>query len=1127
MASNQANQADNAILARRLQVVEQGVAGTPIGSSSRIYGLTPQAPPSGSLNPTEVAPPVDSGSSKRMRVRESGALMVASDGQLNRLQQADTDLLAAIQRGDEPTDESQQVTCDSTEHPTASPTKRPVVEPEPTNITPFSKDDHDDGGGPWRYGQDDSLRGTQIGWQTGKFGKFVSNRDKPTQSGMSKGGNGHRLSHDNKLANEMISAYEFGDVNVLNRSGVNPPEKLPTTSFGTPTPVGGGSVGGNDGPDGDGGNGGSGDSHNGSNGSSDSSHGNRKSAGDPDGSGGDSGGGNSDPPRNVWESIPGENGMRRFLALLEAQLVKEKWSKIHIWRALVHVKDQWVFPRSVDAALWNIEHSSQASQLTNRLQSVNGSFKVQLAVDSALKEKVVKDAFTITAEMLASRRKKALSPKLMMRLMALLDDMNGSVHVGNFRSTIAGLTSMLKNANMCPLTLVQFDKEKETTTPHGIDINFEVPDGLKEELLIGGVNDTDKTAKVMYGAMGKALDDWVSASVGASGLVMTSGMSYLVRKGYLAPEVCRLVEMYRNTTLMIAHIIHRLVVKASQLASKVNKPFLHRLARKIQVAYLTAETYKCPVKCSIQSTDAMSLLLRTPNIGSHAMFEMLSALTDARNVGNYVEAVQLLSTPSHIPTTFTAHEGLVQIHQACSEAVGPEAKLLRKTGAMPLLFMVWMEGVQSSQHLTPESDKFLTQLQESYREQVRRMTSIPSTHAQNLTFSENRDGIVRALLEDLECSSPSGAVNVLTDAKVCTSVGTGEPTAEEIIAMLLESLCRILKNRLDFEKMYRIHMCDAYDAALVFDPTHESREREPGSTTERTAMMTEDDLLAFVASMRDVSIGEGDAPVKSIDSVLHTANVEAENPFCPPEERPVGFGAVGSTKRNGGESVDANIAHILLETAVNERYFTAHHPVGIPAPVLSLGRIYIMARKHKWLDTTQRTKPGDPPPLFNPPPLTLEESFDLPEMERAIYYALYRHVGTKWNSVVMGKFETLTMGYRDTVRQCKVDGNVRKMAQVAWENYGIDDESIVDTPHAALAAQMESQQLEISSLRAEMAAQADAKNAEAVAVEQAAIEKVKAQELRVSGAVDFLLNTGSGHSRAEAAEAVRESLSLP
>ena len=189
-----------------------------------------------------------------------------------------------------------------------------------------------------------------------------------------------------------------------------------------------------------------------------------------------------------------------------------------------------------------------------------------------------------------------------------------------------------------------------------------------------------------------------------------------------------------------------------------------------------------------------------------------------------------------------------------------------------------------------------------------------------------------------------------------------------------------------------------------------------------------------------------------------------------------------------------------------------------------------MARQKSWLDTSQRTKPGDPPPLRSPPPLTLEDSLDLPELERAIYYALYRNIGAQWNMRVMGKFETLTMGYRDTVRQCKVDGNVRKIAHVAWENYGINapyDESCVVVPHAALAAQMESQQLEISSLRAEMAAQEKARNAEAVAAEQAALEKVKAQELRVSGAVDFLLTTGSGHSRAEAVKAVRESLSLP
>ena len=85
---------------------------------------------------------------------------------------------------------------------------------------------------------------------------------------------------------------------------------------------------------------------------------------------------------------------------------------------------------------------------------------------------------------------------------------------------------------------------------------------------------------------------------------------------------------------------------------------------------------------------------------------------------------------------------------------------------------------------------------------------------------------------------------------------------------------------------------------------------------------------------------------------------------------------------------------------------------------------------------------------------------------------------------------------------------------MAWENFGINDshdESVA--PHAALAAQMESQQMEISSLRDEIAAQANARNAEAMAAEQAAFEKVKAQELRVSGAVDFLLKSGSGPRR--------------
>ena len=48
------------------------------------------------------------------------------------------------------------------------------------------------------------------------------------------------------------------------------------------------------------------------------------SGGDPGGSGGGSGGGSSEPPKNVWKSIPCDDGMRRFLAMLEAQLVKER-----------------------------------------------------------------------------------------------------------------------------------------------------------------------------------------------------------------------------------------------------------------------------------------------------------------------------------------------------------------------------------------------------------------------------------------------------------------------------------------------------------------------------------------------------------------------------------------------------------------------------------------------------------------------------------------------------------------------------------------------------------------------------------------------------------------------------------
>ena len=249
MESNQANQANNAVLARRLQLVEQGVVGTPMGSSLGICRLTPQAPPSVTLNQTAVATPLDSGPSKRMRVRESVASVLASDVRLSRLQQGDTDLLAAIQRGDNdaPTDEGRQVTCDPTEQSTASPTTLPVLEPEPTHITPFPKDDHDDDGDPDGLSSQPRAQDQRSLQVSGH---------KSEQSAMPKGGKG------NSPTNEMMLSYEFGAVAVLNRSGNdNIPEKLPTTSFAPPNSAqksfdnGGGSVGGNGGQGGDGENG--------------------------------------------------------------------------------------------------------------------------------------------------------------------------------------------------------------------------------------------------------------------------------------------------------------------------------------------------------------------------------------------------------------------------------------------------------------------------------------------------------------------------------------------------------------------------------------------------------------------------------------------------------------------------------------------------------------------------------------------------------------------------------------------------------------------------------------------------------------------------------------------------------
>ena len=57
--------------------------------------------------------------------------------------------------------------------------------------------------------------------------------------------------------------------------------------------------------------------------------------------------------------------------------------------------------------------------------------------------------------------------------MTLLDEMNGNVFVGNFRSTVTGLTLLLENSNMCPLELISTTHEEELIADHGIDTNLE------------------------------------------------------------------------------------------------------------------------------------------------------------------------------------------------------------------------------------------------------------------------------------------------------------------------------------------------------------------------------------------------------------------------------------------------------------------------------------------------------------------------------------------------------------------------------------------------------------------------------------------------------------------------------
>lgn len=134
----------------------------------------------------------------------------------------------------------------------------------------------------------------------------------------------------------------------------------------------------------------------------------------------------------------------------------------------------------------------------------------------------------------------------------------------------------------------------------------------------------------------------------------------------------------------------------------------------------------------------MSTMIKVPNIGAYASFTLMAGLSESHTIVNYVEVVQLLQAPSFIPSNLTPAEGLIQVRQACAEAVGMEARVLRQIGAVQLLYSVWLEGMESAKALTFDADSLLSRVRTSYKEQLRRMRTVPTKRSAALETSSKR-----------------------------------------------------------------------------------------------------------------------------------------------------------------------------------------------------------------------------------------------------------------------------------------------------------------------------------------------------------------------------------------------------
>ena len=142
------------------------------------------------------------------------------------------------------------------------------------------------------------------------------------------------------------------------------------------------------------------------------------------------------------------------------------------------------------------------------------------------------------------------------------------------------------------------------------------------------------------------------------------------------------------------------------------------------------------------------------------------------------------------------------VRQACAEAVGTEARVLRRTGVLHMLFLVYLEALKASTPLTLEADKMLDAVQRSYGERVRRMTTVPVRKSAVLQASGRRLDMLRGLLSALMETDPDEACEVLKRSWLGHGRSRKADTSEEFLGVFVSYLCDLLQAQIALETTY-------------------------------------------------------------------------------------------------------------------------------------------------------------------------------------------------------------------------------------------------------------------------------------------------------------------------------------